>query len=280
VTSSELSDSSAPDRAAPAITGRRFPTCRILGVDVTPMTREGLFDAVREQIETGERCVIAHHNVHSVYLYHHDAKMREFFASAKYVFIDGAPLVRLGRLLGYATTFEHRISSVHWIRPLVRLANESGWRIYLLGGEPGQAERSARVLEQEGPRVEMRAAHGFFAPTPGHPENEAVLADIAQFRPHILCVGMGMPRQERWILENRNRIDATVVFSLGALFARLAGDLATPPLWMSRWSMEWVHRLATQPREVWRRYLIEPWWLVPYLMRDLGGRLGGRSQGP
>ncbi|MGH7498273.1 MAG: WecB/TagA/CpsF family glycosyltransferase [Gemmatimonadales bacterium] len=273
---SEPGDAGGPAGTGAASESRRLPTYRILGVDVNAITREGLFAAVNEEIATGGRCVIAHHNLHSVYLYHHNAKMREFFARATYVFIDGTPLVRVGRLLGYPTTFEHRITSFYWIRPLVRLAGERKWRIYLLGGEPGQAERAAAVLLKESPDVQIRAAHGYFNATPGHPENEAVLADINRFRPDILCVGMGMPRQERWILENRNRIDAPVVFSLGALFARLAGDLATPPLWMSRWCVEWLHRLVTQPRDVWRRYLIEPWWLVPYLMRDLGRRLGRR----
>jgi N-acetylglucosaminyldiphosphoundecaprenol N-acetyl-beta-D-mannosaminyltransferase len=84
---------------------------------------------------------------------------------------------------------------------------------------------------------------------------------------------MGMPRQEHWIADNFDRLEANVTFNLGGFMELLTGELPTPPQWVGRLNLEWLFRLATRPRRVWRRYLVEPWALTPYLMRDLTSRM-------
>ncbi|HEU4751959.1 MAG TPA: WecB/TagA/CpsF family glycosyltransferase, partial [Armatimonadota bacterium] len=80
----------------------------------------------------------------------------------------------------------------------------------------------------------------------------------------------GMPRQERWIVDNLERLpEGTVVFDLGALMDLFAGALPVPPRWVGRAGLEWLYRLCTHPRRVWRRYLLEPWFLLPHLARDV-----------
>jgi N-acetylglucosaminyldiphosphoundecaprenol N-acetyl-beta-D-mannosaminyltransferase len=78
-------------------------------------------------------------------------------------------------------------------------------------------------------------------------------------------VGMGMPRQEVWVLENREDIDARALFCCGALMDYVAGEIPTPPRWIGRLGFEWLYRLLSEPSRLWRRYLLEPWSVMERL---------------
>lgn len=253
-----------------------IPSYPILGVTVNAIDVETLFALMESIIRSGRKHVIANHNLHSIYLYHHDPKMRRFYELASYTFVDGTPLVHWGRLLGHQLSYRHRISSIHWIRPLLARGVTEGWRTYLLGGKPGTAARAAAILGADVAGAQIETHHGYFEMRPGHPEAEAVLEDIARCRPHILCLGMGMPRQEHWILEHFPRIEANVILNLGGFMELITGELPMPPSWAAPAGVEWLYRLATRPGRVWRRYLVEPWFLLPWLLGDLRRQLGPR----
>ena len=250
----------------------RFPYYDMLGVRVQAMNAADLHDAVEDAIRAGDHRVFGNHNLHSVYLYHRDPGMRRFYAGASLVFVDGMPLVWLGQALRFPFRREHRNTPVDWLPELMGKAAARGWRVFYLGSAPGVAERGAATLRERWPALEMETEHGYFDITPGSPEAEAVLARIRAYRPHILCVGMGMPRQEQWIAEYAERTGANVVLSLGALMDLLAGELPTPPRWIGRAGLEWLYRLVSKPGRVWYRYLVEPWFLLPLAARDLWTR--------
>lgn len=259
--------------------GPSAPAYPILGVTVNAIDVEALFGLIEGAVRSQSRCIIANHNLHSIYLYHNEVKMRRFYHRASCVFVDGTPIIYLGRLLGYPLRYQHRITSIHWIRPLLAVAAEKGWRTFFLGGKPGTAAAAAGILAREIPGVQIETAHGFFDATEGSAEAEAVLARIAQYRPHVLCVAMGMPRQEHWIIDHADRIDAAVTLNLGGFMELITGELPTPPRWVGRANLEWLFRLATRPKRVWRRYLVEPWFLLPWLARDLKESVRRRSGG-
>jgi N-acetylglucosaminyldiphosphoundecaprenol N-acetyl-beta-D-mannosaminyltransferase len=253
-----------------------LPRHQLLGVEVQAIDIPTLIELAGEAIGTGDKCIIANHNLHSVYLYHHDEKMRRFYHRARHIFVDGTPLVYLARLLGLPFRYQHRITSIHWIRPLLLRGVGQGWRTFLLGGRPDTVAGAAEVLTRDVPGVLLATAHGYFDPTPGSPDAEAVLNQIARYQPNVLCVGMGMPRQEHWIADHFDRIQANVVFNLGGFMELLTGELPTPPEWVGRANLEWLFRLGTRPRRVSRRYLVEPWALIPYLLQDVLVRMRRR----
>jgi N-acetylglucosaminyldiphosphoundecaprenol N-acetyl-beta-D-mannosaminyltransferase len=250
-------------------------TYELLGVRVTPMPALTLYGVIEGAIESGRRCVIGNHNLHSVYLFHRDAKMRRYYELADYVFVDGMPLIWTGRALGMPLRRDQRITSVDWLPPLLRRAAGRGWRVMLLGSRPGVALRAAERLRREYPGLEIAAEHGYFDAAPDSREDAEVFARIEAFDPHVLCVCMGMPRQEHWILDHHARLGPGVTLSLGAFMDYLTGEVPVPPRWMGRVGLEWAFRLVSSPRRVWRRYLVEPWVLLPYLVREL--RAGRRS---
>jgi N-acetylglucosaminyldiphosphoundecaprenol N-acetyl-beta-D-mannosaminyltransferase len=232
------------------------------GIRVHPLTLSELNEVVANPCEEGRKHIIANHNLHSIYLYYHDPKMRAFYEAADYVHADGMGVVLLARLLGMPLRREHRITYTDWLEPLVQMAIERAWRVFYVGSKPGIAERGAAVLRKRFPALQITTAPGYFDARPESPENESLLQEICQYRPHILMVGMGMPRQEHWILDNRDRIPANIILPAGAAIDYVAGAIPTPPRWAGRIGLEWSFRLFSEPQRLWRRYLLEPWFVM------------------
>lgn len=235
---------------------------KILGVNVNGLSISQLNALVGEAISRNQRWIIAHQNLHSIYVYHHDAKMRDFYAHANYTHIDGMALVLIGRMLGFPLVREQRVTYVDWTPPLISAAATHGWRVFYLGSQPGVAEQGAEVLRKQFPGLEIATMHGYFDANSDSQENQAVLAKINAYQPQILMVGMGMPRQEHWILDNLEKIGAHVILPAGAAIDYVAGAVPTPPRWAGRLGLEWLFRLLAEPKRLWRRYLVEPWFVL------------------
>ena len=103
-------------------------------------------------------------------------------------------------------------------------------------------------------------------------ENLRIIKKINQFSPNILMVGMGMPRQERWILNNFKQVSANAVLSSGACFDYIAGEQKTPPRFLGKIGLEWFYRLINDPKRLSRRYFVEPILLIPVVFKDIRSR--------
>jgi N-acetylglucosaminyldiphosphoundecaprenol N-acetyl-beta-D-mannosaminyltransferase len=241
----------------------QFETYKMLGIKPQAITARDLITIVDEAVETQAKYVVANHNMHSLYLWHHDPKMRDFYARATFTHVDGMALIFLFRLMGGRLKPEHRTTYVDLTPPLAEAAVREGWRIYYLGSKPGIAENGAALLREKYQGLQIRTHHGYFSVS--GPDNEAVLADIRNYSPHILMVGMGMPLQEIWINENLSRLSARAIFCAGCLMDYVAGEVATCPRWLAGFGFEWLYRLLNQPTRLWHRYLVEPWFILVQL---------------
>lgn len=243
---------------------------RLLGGEVDLMTRQDLFqvfaDAVSRARDGGPSVLVANHNLHSLKLVAQDDRMAAFYGRADRVQIDSMPLVFWGRLLGRDTARVHRLTYLDWRERFWTDAVAQGWRVYHLGCAPGVGDRALAAIRANFPGVVADGRHGFFDPERDTPE---VLAEIAAFGPDVLMVGMGMPRQEHWILANLHRLPPCLILPVGGALAYEAGEVATAPRWTGRLGVEWLWRFATEPRRLFHRYFVEPWALWPQALRDL-----------
>jgi N-acetylglucosaminyldiphosphoundecaprenol N-acetyl-beta-D-mannosaminyltransferase len=240
---------------------------RLLGVEVSPITIGELNDLISNSISLQEKRIIANHNLHSIYLYHVDQKMRDFYSVSNCIHIDGMPLVFLGRVLGYPVRLEHRVTYLDWIHPLLDISAQNNWRVFYLGGKPGNAQKAAAKMLQIYPNLHIETHHGYFNKT--NHESSTILGKIAKYRANILMVGMGMPLQEHWIMDNLDRIQADVILQAGACFDYIAGVVPSPPRWMGRIGLEWLFRLVKEPGRLWTRYLVEPWFIAGLLLKEM-----------
>jgi N-acetylglucosaminyldiphosphoundecaprenol N-acetyl-beta-D-mannosaminyltransferase len=199
--------------------------------------------------------VVLNVNAHCLNLCHEDEGLRNFFAAADVVFCDGAGVRLAVRMLGGRLPV--RITYADWLPRLAALAEERGFSLFFLGGRPGVAREAARRLEASHPDLRIVGArHGFFDHWAGSLENGTVVAEINAARPDFLLVGLGMPLQERWLMENRHGLDVGVALTGGAVFDYASGRLRRGPRLLTDNGLEWLARLIVEPRRLWRRYLL------------------------
>ena len=242
------------------VTNSQVRSFDVLGCKVHAVTAPDLTDLVQLAVDSREACIIANHNLHSLCLYQRDAKLREFFFRAKWTHADGMGIVLLAKATGAKVNRSVRVTYVDWLPLLLGRAAARGWRVFYLGSKPGVAEKGLAILRERLPGLQIDAAHGYF--DPAGKENERILRKISAFVPDVLMVGMGMPRQEHWIMDNLDRLGTMILLPCGASIDYVAGEIPTPPRWAGRCGLEWCCRLTAEPGRLWKRYLIEPWGLL------------------
>ncbi len=249
---------------------------RVLGANVDLVRPEEVMHHVTQSVESGSPYLVANHNLHSLYLKRRDPNLDRFFEAADLIEVDSTPLIFFTKLLGLHSRQFHRCTYLDWRDHFWSLADRKKWRVFYLGGAPGVAEKAKASL---GPRYQgaiIETRHGYFDAKAGSKENAAVLDEIAAFDPDILFVGMGMPRQEFWILQNMEQLPPCVTFSVGAAFDYEAGVQKAAPRWMGRAGLEWIFRLTVNPKRLFHRYCVEPWFLVIPAIRDIAAAAAAR----
>ncbi len=225
-----------------------FPSAGFLGVRLDLLSLDDLLGAVSRAVATRGRLTVMYVNAHCMNVAERDPEYRSIVNGADLVYCDGTG-VRMGALL-LGIQVPQRMTGADWVHDLARVAAREGFSLFLLGGEPGAAEDAARALAAEQPRLKIAGA------APGYDAGPATVERIRTARPDILLVGMGTPTQERWIDANQDALDVPVVWAVGALFDFVSGRIPRGPGWMTEHGLEWLCRLAVEPRKLWRRYVI------------------------
>ena len=242
----------------------------VLGVGVDPLTFEELHGEIGRLARGRGRGLVLNANSHCLNLCHEDRALRAFFNGAEVVFCDGAGVMLAARILG--GRLPERITYADWAWRLAAFAAAEGFSLFFLGARPGVAQAAAARLRERHPGLEISGIHhGYFDHSAGSPESEAVVEEINAAAPDILLLGLGMPLQEYWLLENGRRLDAGVVLTGGAVFDYVSGRLSRGPRLLTGNGFEWLARLLVEPRRLWRRYLIgNPLFLLRVMKQRLG----------
>ena len=210
-----------------------------------------------------EPLALAHYNLHGLYLCRSQSEMHAYMSTVRYVWLDGMPIYWILKLLGYNVSSVTRITFLDWQHSFFAMANQLNWKVFLLGASADAIGSVQDKLSTEHPNIHFESRSGYFDMSASQStENTALIGDINNFAPDILIVGMGMPRQESWIHQNRQQLDVKVILPVGGYFDYLTGQTYTPPRWSGKIGMEWLFRLLSDPGRLARRYLIEPWLLV------------------
>lgn len=242
---------------------------RLLAVPVDPISFPELLAEVADAVSARRRRLITYANVHVLNQSVTDEGLRAFLNRADVVFCDGNG-ARLGaRLVG--AELPHRMTGADWIWELAERAAREGWRLYWIGGEPGVTEAAAEALKARFPALILGFDHGFHARS--GPEDEACVQAINDFYPDIILVGMGTPEQERWVEARAGRLQAPVIWCLGATADFVSGRVRRGPRWLTD-RAEWLDRLISDPGRLWRRYLLGNGL---FLARVLASRIRGEA---
>lgn len=249
--------------------GYELSRVAILGGLLTPLDLDGtvrlLLDMVRDSM-AGYLCIA---NVHTTTLSFRDLHFREALNGATAVVADGMPVVWGVRAAGHPQA--GRVYGADLVEATCLAGAREGISHGFLGGLPGVAEAMVANLRARYPGLRVAGiwdpgiiAQGETAPAP-------LLDAINQAAPDILWVGLGAPKQEVWMAQHRPYLQRPILVGVGQAFDLLAGLRARPPEWMGHCGLEWLYRLAHEPRRLWKRYLVYNSLFLWYLIRE---RLG------
>lgn len=242
---------------------------QVLGGAMDLVRPEEVFHFVARKIAAGEPAVVANHNLHSLYLIRKDEKIAEFFRKSDLIEVDSVPLIFWARIVGRASRRFHRCTYLDWRDAFWERAIKENWKVFFVGGAPGVGEKAVERIRNDWPQAQIAVHHGYFDATQGGAENQAVVDAINAYRPDIVLVGMGMPRQEIWVLENQKALGPCVTFTVGGAFDYEAGVQRPSPRWMGQVGMEWLFRLMVDPQRLFTRYCVEPWHLMGPALVDV-----------
>jgi N-acetylglucosaminyldiphosphoundecaprenol N-acetyl-beta-D-mannosaminyltransferase len=229
-------------------------TAPVLGVPLALTDYERTLDWIDAAVAArrpGYVCVAATHTVMAA---QDDPELRSAVLGADFTVPDGQPLVWALRLLGHDV--RDRVYGPTLMDEACARAARTGQRFYLYGGrDHGALSQLARMLRLRHPGLRIVGGHvPPFRPLT-EAEEEAVAADIDRSGADVVWVGIGVPKQEKWMARMRPRLSAPVLIGVGAAFDFHAGLVPQAPNWLQRLGLEWAFRLGHEPRRLWRRYL-------------------------
>ena len=244
---------------------------QLFGMSIDRLTMQDAVSRLLDWVQTpGEGCrYVVTPNVDHTVLFQQHAGLRAAYADAGLVLADGMPVVWAARLLGHK--LPQRVTGSDLVPNLFTAAEErQSLRVFLLGAAPGVAERAATKIAEHWPSVRVIDT---YSPRLGFErdsaENAEILARIARARPDVLVIGLGAPKQELWVHAHRLNIAAPVALCVGATLDFLAGERLRAPAWMRKAGLEWIHRLAGEPRRLARRYARDAWIFPRLVFREL-----------
>jgi N-acetylglucosaminyldiphosphoundecaprenol N-acetyl-beta-D-mannosaminyltransferase len=249
----------------------------ILGVHVALIDYERTLDWIDAMAAKDERGYVCVCNVHTVMASQEDPGLRAALMGSSINVPDGQPLVWALNALGHSLT--DRVYGPELMGRACARAASSGQRFYLYGGRnQGALVQLALNLRQRYPGIQIVGGY-----SPPHrlltdEERAAVVAEINDSKPDVVWVGIGVPKQEKWMAALRPMLDAPVLIGVGAAFDFHAGLVPQAPPWMQRSGLEWAYRLAQEPRRLWRRYLrYNPRFVGAFARQLLAHRNGLRA---
>lgn len=231
-----------------------IPRCDVLGVGVSALDMPRALDEIEGWIVRRERRYVCVTGVHGVMESRRDPALRRIHNEAGLVTPDGMPLVWLARLLTQARV--DRVYGPDLLLALCERTAATGIRHFFFGGAPGVPELLAKRLQERFPGLLVAGTLSPPFHEPSESEDAAIVAAIEAARPDIVWVGFGTPKQERWMATHRGRLGAPVLIGVGAAFDFHAGVKVQAPRWIQRSGFEWLFRLLTEPRRLWKRYLV------------------------
>jgi N-acetylglucosaminyldiphosphoundecaprenol N-acetyl-beta-D-mannosaminyltransferase len=244
------------------------PGVNVLGVLVSPVSMAEAVRRVDGWIARQERNYVTVTPAHAVMDAYRDPDLRRIFNASGLTTPDGMSIVWLLRLRGHRDV--ERVYGPDLLLEVCRHGLEKGYRHFLFGGEEGVAETLRRKLEERFPGLQIV---GTWSPPFGaitEREERSTVERINAATPDVVWVGLSTPKQERWMAAHLGRLAAPVMVGVGAAFDFLSGRKHQAPRWIQRTGLEWMFRLATEPRRLWPRYRRYPLFVLLATAQLLG----------
>jgi N-acetylglucosaminyldiphosphoundecaprenol N-acetyl-beta-D-mannosaminyltransferase len=222
----------------------------LLGRRISCMTVDAIIESIHRACLEQDKITIANYNVHSFNLSMQLPWFYNFLQGSEFTICDSVGILKAIRYMGLDVPLAYRASFTLLMPKLLEHCNTHKLSLFLLGSKPEILEHALANICHRYPNIRVNGHHGYFG------DSREVVEQINTFGTQVLMVGMGMPRQERWILENRASLEVNAILPGGAAIDRLAGVVVDCPNFVSNLGLEWFYRLCQEPKRLSARYLL------------------------
>lgn len=239
----------------------------ILGINVLSTTKDGVLTAIEEKVSSSIKFSILTPNPELVLASTSNPLLKEALNSADFAIPDGVGLNYASEFISGETL--NIIPGRKLFLDLINLASKNKWRVFLLGGLNNEVGLAIKNLISLYPNISISSDKGMNLNEKGEPDTKVdiklhsdVIKKINNFKPHLLFVAFGNPKQEIWIHNNLSKLNVNGVMAVGGTFRYIAGVSALPPKWMERTGLEWLWRLVTEPvrlKRIINAVIVFPW---------------------
>ncbi|HEY2767353.1 MAG TPA: WecB/TagA/CpsF family glycosyltransferase [Solirubrobacteraceae bacterium] len=254
---------------------RPTPKMRVMGTPMAVVTEAHAVHAIVSAAEAGDGHWTITANLDHLRRYHDSPLERELIDEADLVVADGMPLIWASRLA--REPLPERVAGSSMVWSICEIASTSGQSVFLLGGDPGVAERAAAVFQERYPGLRIA---GTACPSRGFEHDELELGrlqrQVVDARPQIVFVALGFPKQDLLIRTLRKALPHTSFLGVGISLSYATGDVSRAPEWICQLGMEWAYRLAQEPtRQLAQRYLVDG---LPFALRLMSSAVRHRAR--
>jgi N-acetylglucosaminyldiphosphoundecaprenol N-acetyl-beta-D-mannosaminyltransferase len=248
------------DKTDPLTNSAMAAPVAILGVPFDSVTTAETIDIIARMIESGEPHYLATANVDFLVQAARDVELRRILFDAHLVLCDGTPLLWASRLLG--NRLPERVAGSDVVPLLLKDAAEKGYRVYFLGAEPDVCATAVAKLREQFPKLQIVGHDSPPFKALMEMDHEGIIRRIQEAQPDLLFVGFGCPKQEKWINMHYQRLGVPVCVGVGGTIDFLAGHRRRAPMWMRNAGVEWIYRMAQEPRRLFKRYCADLWYFA------------------
>ena len=242
----------------------------VLGVKVHMVQMPEVIDRFEHWIEQrdGVKCVVAT-GMHGVMEARRDPGFKALLNSVDLLVPDGISLVWIGRLRGLK--LKSRVSGADLMWKFLKVAEQKGYRNFFYGDTENTLSAMAAKLKESFPHLKIAGFHSPPFRELSQDEQDGDVAMLNDSGADVIWVGLGLPKQERWMIEFQDRLAAPVIVGVGASFKFISGQVPRAPSKVGQMGLEWLWRFIQEPKRLWRRVLIDGPRFVCHVLLELTG---------
>lgn len=229
---------------------------KFLNTEIDNITMDEAVREIEKLILNKKPSYVVTPNVDHIVKLEKDDEFKEVYKNADLILTDGMPLIWISKLK--STPIKEKVSGSDLFPKVCELADKKGYKIFLLGAAEGVAAKAAENLKEKYSRLNIVET---YSPSYGFEKNEEEIEKIIQIinktKPDILAVGLGAPKQEKFIYKFKDKLNVSVSLAIGASIDFEAGNISRAPVFMRKYGLEWFYRLWKEPKRMFKRYLID-----------------------
>lgn len=239
---------------------------KFMNTEIDNLTMQETLQAIDSLIQENKNAYVVTPNVDHIVQLETNKELQDVYANASLILTDGKPLLWIAKW--YGTPIKEKISGSDLFPLLCDMATKKGYRMFFLGAAEGVAAKAAENLEK---RYKGLQVVGTYSPPYGFEKNpeemNKIKTMIKEANPHILIVGLGCPKQEKFMYHHCAELGVPISFGLGASFDFEAGNIKRAPKWMANHGLEWLFRITQDPKRMAKRYLVDDTKIVKLIFK-------------